>query len=295
MINQETKKIALGTVQFGKDYGINNFRGKVPQDEVKQILDYAEQNNIKILDSAAVYGDSETVLGNYLESKPNSFRVVSKVAAEVKTSEELRQMFALSLAKLHLDKIYGYLFHDFSCFKSNPNLFATMADLKSDGRIQKIGFSLYFPEDIDYLFEKKIKFDLVQFPYSVFDQRFERHMQQLKELGVEIHTRSVFLQGLVFKRPSALDKEFKNIENKLVRLNQIASDLNLDIAAVCLNFALANPSIDKVVIGVDSLENLKENIVSAQKTNLVSIRINDLSLLAEKDEQIILPFNWRAK
>ena len=69
------RKIALGTVQFGLDYGITNHSGQVSIDEVKNILDYAKHKGIDTLDTAARYGNSEQVLG---EIGVNNYRIITK-------------------------------------------------------------------------------------------------------------------------------------------------------------------------------------------------------------------------
>ena len=56
-------KLALGTVQFGMDYGINSGI-KVEQNEVLKIVNLARKSGIKLIDTAQLYGSSEKVLGN---------------------------------------------------------------------------------------------------------------------------------------------------------------------------------------------------------------------------------------
>ena len=111
---------------------------------------------------------------------------------------------------------------------------------------------------------KNISFQLIQVPYNIFDQRFGKHFLELKEKGVEIHTRSAFLQGLFFRDTDKLPSHFNFVRNKLEVLNRICLDLQVEKNILCLGFPLLNPHIDKVVIGVDNLQHLKANIQGLQ-------------------------------
>ena len=104
-----------------------------------------------------------------------------------------------SLNRLNLKKVYGALFHVFDDFNKNKQLYEKLNNFKKDGLVEKIGFSLYFPEQLEQLINSKIDIDIIQVSYSIFDQRFVKYFKDLKMLGIEIHVRSVFLHGLYFK------------------------------------------------------------------------------------------------
>lgn len=284
-------KIALGTVQFGLDYGIDNLTGKIPKKEVFQILKYSRRKGILFLDTACSYGTSEKVIGEYIKDNPDSFKIISKLS--FKKAKNIETVFNNTLKKLNLKKIYGYLIHDFSSFLKNPEIWQFIKNLKKEKKVQKIGFSLYFPEELKYLFKNKITFDLIQVPYSIFDQRFSGFFQQLKKKNVEIHIRSVFLQGLVFKEINTLPKRFLKIKRKLKMLEKLAGDLAVPASSFYLNFAVLNPFIDKVVIGVDNIANLKENLNNLKYQGKAKKVYNKLLKLKEEDENIILPVNWK--
>ncbi|MBW2993081.1 aldo/keto reductase, partial [Candidatus Woesearchaeota archaeon] len=193
------------------------------------------------------------------------------------------------------DKLYGYLIHDFKTFKEHEGMLGVLKQLKGEGKIEKIGFSLYSPIELKYLLQNNISFDVVQVPYSIFDQRFSRYFSLLKEKGVEVHIRSVFLQGLVFKNPDKLEGRFAKVKNKLLKLRNLSDRLNIPISSLCINFALLNEYVDKVIIGVDSLNNLKENIPSMRDKLRIKEIYSNLKNLEETDENIILPVNWGEK
>lgn len=284
-------KIALGTAQFGMDYGINNQRGKIPEKEVFDILFEASRSGIDTLDSAYAYGNSEAVIGNFIRESKKDLKIVSKSPkCEI---EEMENIFYSSLKQLGINVFYGYIIHSFDHYRKYPEIWNILERLKSNGKIEKIGFSLYFTSELDYILENNLNIDIIQVPYSIFDQRFEPYFQELKNEDVEIHVRSVFLQGLVFINPDELDNYFTKIKEKLVNLNSMSIKQNIPIVALCLNFAVLNSFVDKVVVGVDSLNNLKEIISSMDYHRDVQNIISKLSVLKEEDENIILPFNWK--
>jgi aryl-alcohol dehydrogenase-like predicted oxidoreductase len=286
-------KLALGTVQFGLDYGINNKTGQIPKKEVFKILDFASSNEIKLLDTAYNYGNSEKVIGEFLKQNRNNFKIISKLP-NVKL-EEVEIYFQKTLLNLSISSIYGYLLHDFNLFLENPSVLNKLIDLKKSKKIKKLGFSLYYPKDLEYLIKNNIGFDLVQVPFNIFDQRFAKYFPLLKDKKVEIHIRSVFLQGLFFKDPNTLPKKLIKAKSKLKIVQVLAKKLNVSVSSVCLNFALLNSFIDQAIIGVDKLDDLKENLANLKHRKLVKDIYKELEKLHIIDEQIILPVNWNEK
>lgn len=282
-------KIALGTVQFGLNYGINNKTGEVSENEMSSILNFAFENGVDTLDTATAYGNSESKLGNYFKSNSEKkFNVITKFPPKAELSNSpLKE----SLTKLGLNSVYGYMAHDFKMFGSNISEVNKFLQLKETGSISKIGFSLYYPSELKFLLENEVKFDIVQVPFNVFDQRFAASFKTLKERGVEIHVRSCFLQGLVFKTPESLPEKLHGIAGKLKQLMDISIQSKFSIQALCINFCLSNPYIDKIVLGVDSLNNLKENIKESGKL-LSGDVLEKLEALKEENEKLILPLNW---
>lgn len=281
----QKNKLALGTVQFGLDYGINNDSGKVPEEEVFQILDLSYESGIDILDSASAYGDSESVLGSY----PNisRFNIISKFS-----KGDVEESVINSLKNLNVDKLYGCMVHTFSLFKDNPKIFDEMISLKESEKITKIGFSLYHPDELQYLIYNEIKFDIVQVPYSIFDQRFGDWFKKLKEMEVEIHVRSVFLQGLMFKDADSLPDIFNDVKDKIRKLHSLSKENQIPVASLCINFVTLNEDVDRVVMGVDNISNLQDNIAVQDDLLRVKCVYDELLELREDNKNIILPSNW---
>ena len=284
-------RFALGTAQLGMDYGINNHRGRIPDQEAQEILQYARLHEIDTLDSAHGYGDSEKVIGEFVKSHGVSFKIVSKLGAG--KDLDIEKILDESLQRLSVDYLDGYLIHDFKFFMANPAIWDALCHLKSKGKVKKIGFSLYYPREVQELRQKGIQMDLVQVPFSIFDQRFLSVFPLLKEKQTEIHVRSVFLQGLLFKKANELKGQFLGVKEKLLSLSALAHETGVPLAGLCINFALLNQHIDKIVLGVDGLDNLKENLEMVCYQQQVNGIYSRLSALAETNEDIILPFNWK--
>lgn len=283
------KKLALGTAQFGLDYGISNKTGRIDEEKVRAILDFARQENIEILDTAYAYGTSEEVLGRYFESSKNCFKIITKLNFSLNERYYIEQSFS----RLRQKKVYGFLIHNFKLFRENPAILETLLEYKSQGRIDKVGFSINTTEELEHLLEKGVDFDIVQLPYSVFDRRFEPYFKSLCAAGMEIHVRSVYLQGLFFKKTEELPPCFDSVREKLGRLHRICEELGVSVCSLCINFALPNGSIDKVVIGIERIENLEEAIEAAGDMNKVWAKSALLDELRVDDENILLPFRWK--
>lgn len=281
-------KLALGTVQFGLKYGINNISGVPTNVELESILMLAKKAGIELLDSAQGYGDAEERLGKFSEYDFQVITKFKKLGSGYPFHEELKE----SLNKLNTESVYGYLAHDGDLLIENPNWWHSLQEAKSQGLVKKIGYSLYSVNQLESLLAQNMIPDIIQFPYNVFDQRFAPHMSELVSLGVEIHTRSVYLQGLLQINPERLSNNLKQLKPNLIKLRDIAVQNNLSISELCLGFALSNPLINKVVIGIDNPSQLAENIYISQKDFLSKEVISELLSIGVTDLNLLNPTNW---
>lgn len=287
-------KICLGTVQFGLDYGIANNRGKVPKEEVFEIFKHAQGIGLNTLDTSVAYGDSERIIGEYIEKAPIPFEIVSKILIDSNDFDPdgVRLELQDSLQRLKVKKLYGCLIHRFEDFLKHGQLWNVLEALKIEGFVEKIGFSLYRPEDLDLIRDRGVSFDILQVPFSILDRRFEKYFKRLREENIEIHVRSVFLQGLVFLSPDQLPDKLSHASGPVHHLQRVSQKHNLSISALCLNYVLLNHFIDKVVIGVDGLEHFQNNVRDLEALEKVSRLKDGLKDLAILDEEVLLPFKW---
>lgn len=283
-------KLVLGTAQFGMNYGINNKQRRLPDDQIFRILEFALDNGLDTLDTAYDYGNSENTIGKFMEQHKVNFKVISKLSWQKQLPPE--SIINASLERLHLDKIYAYLIHDFNHFLNAPEAWGTLRKFKEDGKIEKIGFSLYYPSEIEYLLQKNIQIDLLQIPYSILDQRFAGWLPVLEERNIEVHARSIFLQGLIFIKPPELKSKFVKLAPKLTTLRMLSEGEGIPLSAMCICFPALNNYIKNIVVGVDSFANLCDNLNAFSYQKQV-MKISDKLLnLREDDEGVILPINW---
>lgn len=279
-MDERSQKIGLGTVQFGTRYGISNKVGKTPETEVAKVLELARKYKVELIDTASAYGDAEKVLG---QNDLSSFRIVSKFMPPEYSpvSEQLKR----SIANMGVDSLYGYLAHRPNHLAENLSIWDELQYLKRDGLIQKIGFSLNRPEELENLLQKKIQPDIIQVPFNYFDRRFKDLMISLKAKGCEIHARSAFLQGLFFMDIDQLDSYFSD----LIPLLEILQKNVENLPGALLRFVLEQPFIDKVIIGVENHKQFIQNLDSLST-------LSSLPTFTKKiPESILIPSNWPSR
>jgi len=281
-------KLILGTVQFGFPYGINNSTGKkVSKVDVSRILVEAKANGISILDTSYAYGDSEVILGELLE-RDVYFKIISKLP---QTTKNPRSIFEETTKRLKKNKLYGYLVHHFDYFKENPSIWTDIKTLYKEGLVEKTGFSLYNTQELEYLFSKNITFDMVQIPYNILDRAFEPYLKELKQRNIEVHTRSVFLQGLFFKPVDELPEILRPLIPYLVAMSKFCTEYNITIEELALNSVIHHPSIDGVLLGVDNLIQLQKNVKSIW-TEIPENFSEFIDTLKVKEKELLNPVNW---
>ncbi len=246
------KKICLGTAQFGYRYGLIK-KNKISLKEIKKILSYIKKKKIDYLDTALSYGKSQKIIGNF---KTKNLKIISKITIK-SSSKNISEELKTILKELKTKKIYALLIHNSEILlkKKYSYIFKQLTDLKKKKLIKKIGISVYNPKVLNKIL-KKFKFDLVQFPGNLFDTRFLKNLDNYKSAGLELHVRSVFLQGvlLINNTPMRLRK-YSNILN---RYYKFLNNNDIDPIHLCINFILQFKKIDKIVIGVNSLNELKQ-------------------------------------
>lgn len=290
MLKSLRNKIAIGSAQFGMDYGIANTRGRVPPIEVNKILKLAYRSGIDTIDTAPAYGESEKTLGKCLAASQFPFRLISK--SPPINAEQIIDSCQQSLRNLNISHLAGYLVHDFSYFQNHQSCWKVFQKLKKRKLVEKIGFSLYLPEELAWLIDNDISFDLLQVPYNIFDQRFAPWFSVMKKKKVEIHVRSPFLQGLIFKTSASLNPFFNEIKPKLTQLQQLSLKHKIPLSAIGLLFSLLHPQVDRVIMGLDSVSNLKENLHTISYQRQVEQLMPTLLTFAESNLNMILPTLW---
>lgn len=287
----ESVRLALGTVQFGLPYGIANTQGQVSGSEAFQMLRLASASGIDVLDTAIAYGESECRLG---EAGVRDFRVITKLPAVPSScsgvGEWVAAQLAASMARLRMDRVYGLLLHRPQQLleKDGAAIYRTLRQFQESGQIEKIGFSIYDPGQLDALYAQYL-IDLVQVPFNLVDGRLltSGWLPRLKDAGVEVHVRSAFLQGLLLLPPDAIPAKFARWSPLWRRWQAWLEDSGVPAVQACLAHVLSFPEIDRVVVGADSVQQLQQIVDAANRP--LSI---DLPNLQCADELLINPALW---
>jgi aryl-alcohol dehydrogenase-like predicted oxidoreductase len=279
-------KLILGTVQMGLAYGINNTMGKVSLEESHAILGYAFDHGIKILDSAEAYGNAHEVIGAFHKKYPKKvFEVITKLPNQL--DADINDRVNTYLADLRVNKLHALLFHSFSSYMENMDNFKVLIDLKASGKIKHIGVSVYTNEEIEAVLLNN-DVDIIQLPFNLFDNSNLRGdiLEKAKAKGKIIHTRSALLQGLFFKNINAENTTVQSLKRELTQLATISKASKVPIAQLALNYCLQQTTIDNVLIGVDSIQQLTDNIEALNHTidvetilEINSIKVEDINLL----------------
>ncbi|MGE3556395.1 MAG: aldo/keto reductase [Candidatus Obscuribacterales bacterium] len=290
-------KLALGTAQFGMNYGATNETGQVGLEEVRAILDLAQERGVEVLDTAFQYGESEAVLGLALPPE-HGFKIITKTPSfktgriEPAHAEELERVFRDSLARLRQSSVYGLLVHHAPdlTVEGSECLLDLVEGFKSDGLVKKIGVSVYNSADLDAVLARW-RPDIVQLPLNVLDQRMieSGHLERLRDLGIEVHVRSIFLQGILLEEPESLKPWFEPVRDQLLRYRSYLAELGLTPLQGALSLISSIEAIDYVLVGVLSTEQMKEILASLDNRG-PSL---DLSPFACQNELMINPATWK--
>ncbi|PJZ53378.1 aldo/keto reductase [Leptospira adleri] len=286
--------LTLGTVQFGLQYGIANQVGQISLGEASNILQEAWENGVRTLDTAVAYGESEQVLG---QIGVNDWSVVSKLPplpTDVSLVHEwVDSTIASSLSRLKVNNLAGLLLHNSANLleEKGEELYAALARLKRQGIVKKIGISIYDVKDIDsYL--AKYELDIVQLPLNVFDRRLIRsgRIDQFTAMGIEIHVRSVFLQGLLLMESKFRPPYFNQWATLLSKWDDWILQNQITRLEASLGFVGSVSGIDKIIVGVDSRAHLSEIIENSVRNRLLEIPDE----ISSEDPNLILPYNWKS-
>ena len=288
-------KISIGTAQFGLNYGISGGT-QISNIDAKNIIELGIKNNIVTIDTAFNYGNCHSILGNI--GIKNKNEIITKLPeipldSNINIENWIFDKILAALKDLKIDLLQGVLLHRPAqlLLLEGEKIYNALCKLKSSGLVKKIGISIYEPSELDELIPR-FNFDIVQSPFSIFDQRLIESgwLNTLNTLNIEIHVRSIFLQGLLlFKepRPKKFDRWadlWQEWDNYLINSNKSALEN-------CLQFVYSQEKVHKIIIGIDSYKQFSEIIninFSNENINPKKFNIKEINLLVNpsKWEQI---------
>lgn len=284
-------KLALGTAQFGLDYGVANTAGRVSLDEARRIIALARSKGIDTVDTAIAYGESESLLG---QVGVNGLKLVTKLPALPERCDDvsgwIEKQITASLERLGVHQLHAVLLHRPEQLFSPQGdcLFQCVNELVTQGLAHSVGVSIYDPEELDNLFSNW-DFGLVQAPLNVLDRRLldTGWDRRLKERGVELHTRSAFLQGLLLMSSDQRPVWFDRWVPLWNSWSSWLDENGLTALQACLGFALSHSEVDRVIVGIDSAAHLQGIMDS------MTGRITDYSNApSSNDPELLNPACW---
>lgn len=288
-------RLAVGTAQFGFDYGISNAGGQVSLEVAKEVLSVARAAGCDTLDTAIAYGDSEARLGRI---GVDGWQIVSKLPAFAPDTADLgawaRAQVQGSLERLQVPRLDTLLLHAPAQLASarGNELFAALARLRDEGLLSRLGVSIYSPNELEALVPR-FAIDVVQAPHNVLDGSLDTSgwAERLAQQGIEIHVRSTFLQGLLLMRPDQRPAYFSEWNALWELWEGWLLEHRLSAVQACMRHVMAQGWAGKVVVGVTSPEELKD-VIEASRGPLPPLPPLPQELRC-RDRRLINPALWK--
>ncbi len=294
-------RLCIGTVQFGIDYGVQGAT-KPSLAAAVAMLDFATQNGVDAIDTADDYGNAEEVVGAFVAQKTlprDRYEVITKFGTKAlaglssaAVSAKLLESAEGSLRRLHTDYLDAYICHDPNA-AGDAGVLAAMQAVKAKGLVRKIGFSVYESEEAIACSECAGT-DFVQGPFSILDQRLKSSgaLAKCAAKGIDIHTRSAFVQGLMLMAVAAIPERLANTRPFVERLERRCREAGLTRRELALAYVRSQPEISHLLFGVDNLTQLKEIVVDWQREIPPATIAGIADEFTELDQSIFMPNKW---
>jgi aryl-alcohol dehydrogenase-like predicted oxidoreductase len=258
-------KLGLGTAQFGLDSG--PVRGKPPEVEARDILALAGRAGLSVFDTCAASHHGEVLLAQAMP-RPMPMRVIIKAARGERGPDFVEAEARACLRRLGLPKADAIVVQSASDLFSAQGAAAwrRLAELRDEGLFDRIGVSAYASDDPVGI-ARRFQPDLIQAPASLLDQRLlvDGSLESVRGMGVEVHLRSIFLNGLLFLPPDRVPSELKGAAARLSRARRLIAEGRSDPLQAALGFALSRPEADAVIVGAATVSELNAVIAAAAK------------------------------
>ena len=288
------KKLILGCAQSDDNYGLS--RNK----KFEEVLQNAIKSGLNFLDTSPYYRNSSSIIKKF-NSKKN-INIISKLKFDYDLKSNFEKRIRNDIDNIlranNTKVLYGLLIHD-SLLPLNSKkwkiVFKVLNEYKEKKIIKKIGISVYNTFELDNIL-KIFTPEIIQFPLNVFYQSFANKelLKKLKRQKIELHARSIFLQGSLLKNFKSLSPQLKIWRSEFLKWSEFLSDNKINALKASLVFALNNELIDKFVIGLDNkkqFEAVKNEFIKIQKNKKL---LNNLNFNKLNSDNIILtdPRYW---
>jgi len=277
LVASPVRKLVLGGAQIGLKYGINNSHGKPSFESASNLVIKAICNGVEYIDTAIAYGESEFILGKILTKGWESrVATITKLSPLHECHEETEECLVRALTK---SSVYKSCFNlgvkSLSCLMLHRASHLTgwggvvweeLLELQEQGVIKALGVSVQTPDEVEpVLANKGVSF--IQMPFNLLDDRWVEAIKSIqhrkKERNIVVHVRSSLLQGLLVSEDHKLWERANVEEPSLVieYLKRLAEETKCNsILELCLTYVRSLNWIDGVVIGMETVQQLEENL-----------------------------------
>ena len=272
-MRKKNKQLIIGTANFGQNYGQGNLNTQLESEEIAKILDFAKNKKVNILDTAINYGDCSKKLGELGVKKWKIITKLPKIPRGIENAYDWCHYQVLkSIKELKVNKLEAVLLHYPEDLKSyETEIIESLLALKKNGIISKIGVSTYNKKEIDEILEI-FQPEIIQCPLNIIDTRLleNNYLENISNLGIEIHVRSIFLQGILLNSLENLPLQFLKFKNFWLYWENWLISNGLQPLEACIKFINSISFIDKVIIGINSKNQLIQVLKYFDKTFLIN-------------------------
>jgi aryl-alcohol dehydrogenase-like predicted oxidoreductase len=296
----QLSRLMLGTVQLGLPYGIANRSGQPPYREACHILACAYEGGVNCLDTAAVYGTSEEVLGRALAELgiADKMTIVSKVhhmaqGLNAATAAAIvEESVVQSLKRLRLEMLPICLFH----IEENFAYAEALLRLKERGLVRRIGASVMTPAATSAIIDTG-QAEALQIPTSVLDRRFSHPhggiIRRATDQGMAIFIRSIYLQGLLLMPEEDLPLELAAVLPVRRRLVALAAAAGMTLSELAARYVLSLDGVTCAVVGIETEAQMRQNLAMFAKGPLdAELRRAAEAAVPDLPEGILMPSLW---
>lgn len=285
-------KLILGTAQFQNGYGITRKKFKIEKNEINKIFSLAKLSGIKLIDTAEKYK-----IKNFFEIKKNfkNMHIITKYQKLPSKNfyQNLKKKIKNDLNQFGVKKLYLLHFHSTKELqkKNNKEIIRALKLIKyKDKLISKIGVSVYEPAEINIIL-KIFKPDVVQIPINILNQEFifSGWIKKLKKMKIQIHVRSIFLQGLLLEKKGFLKKRYKSWHKELRKIDDYIVKKNIDLLYLSLNF-IRKLKVSGILFSCENRVQLSEILKCYKKK--INYKLNYYQF-RNKNLKLIDPRKWK--
>ena len=248
--------------------------GKINREVARKQIYHAIDNGVNFIDTAYLYGDSEKFLGEILQGEYKDKVMISTKmpAIHIRKYEDMEKALSEQLERLKRDYIDYYLIHSVDLKAMNrllkKGLLEFIQKAKREGKIRHVGFSYHGPKEEFEIVLDGYDWDVVMVQYNYFDENVQASMEGIEyaaSKGIGVFVMEPLKGGILAgKMPSQAERIFRN------------ADADRSNAEWALRWVLNNRNVTCVFSGMNSLDQIDENIAIAEKTAPMSMSFEEL-------------------